>query len=142
MSMEHYGDPHLHHTGYPGAEYPHSCGDSSPHYAHGNMCASPDGQQVGVAYKNGHAYDCGCNLCQAPFSLPYHPGPGGHMGGMAQHKPCGRPYCRCADCDGNCSCGKEGFGGMSDNTMNWLLLLGLLFAAYYFLNKNGGRNLF
>lgn len=136
---EGYGDPHLHHTGYPGSQYPHSCGDSSPHKAHGNMCTEPENQVPGVAYKNGHAYDCSCNLCQAPWSLPYHPGPGGHMGGLQEHRPCGNAHCRCADCDGNCKCGAgnmvEGFnvGGQDMSMMYFLMLLAIAFAVYYFV---------
>lgn len=104
MSLrENYGDIHLHHAGYPGAEYPHSCG-SGYNYEHGNLCGA-DAAGAEGAVKNGHAYDCHCNLCQPPYSLPYHPGPGGHLGGLSGLKPCGNPYCKCTDCDGRCKCG-------------------------------------
>ena len=94
--MEHYGDIHLHQTDYPGPVSPGTC-DSTNNYFHGNQC--------GEATKNGHPYDCNCNLCQPPDSLPYQAGPGGHLGSLAGLKPCGNPYCRCTDCDGNCKCG-------------------------------------
>jgi hypothetical protein len=94
--MEYYGDVHLHESEYPSGTHPGVCGAEQTY--HGNQCG-------GGAEKNGHPYDCHCNLCQAPYSLPYQSTPGGHLGDMAQVKPCNNPNCRCADCDGNCKCG-------------------------------------
>lgn len=95
--MEHYGDVHLHESDYPSCTQPGVCG-AEQNYYHGNQCG-------GGGEKNGHPYDCHCNLCQSPYSLPYQSAPGGHLGDMAQIKPCGNPNCRCTDCDGNCKCG-------------------------------------
>jgi hypothetical protein len=100
--MEHYGDVHLHETDYPGCKQPGVCG-AEQNYYHGNQCG-------GQGEKNGHPYDCHCNLCQAPYSLPYQSAPGGHLGDMGQVKPCGNPNCRCTDCDGNCKCGANSVG--------------------------------
>jgi hypothetical protein len=93
---ENYGDIHLHHSDYPGPCAPGAC-DTTYNYYHGNQCAG--------GIKNGHPYDCHCNLCQPPYSLPYQSGPGGHMGSLSGLAPCGNPYCHCTDCDGNCKCG-------------------------------------
>lgn len=136
--MEHYGDIHLHHSAYPSGKCPGNCEEPNPHFDHGNMCGTS--QQIpGVPYRNGHAYDCGCNLCQAPYSVPYATGPGGFLGDMMQFKPCKNPYCRCADCDGNCKCNvklmvpiTEGFGGGDVNWTFLILLLGVGAAVYYF----------
>ena len=143
---EGYGDTHLHHSMYPGGKCPHKCG-SQVNYEHANLCDSvPYGsaaQIPGVQYRNGEAYDCGCNLCQSPYSVPYVTGPGGHMGDMLQYKPCKKPYCKCTDCDGeNCSCAKgfskEGFGNLGDNSlMNLLLLLIIAALVYYFYLHKG-----
>lgn len=96
--MEHYGDIHLHHGEYPGPAAPGAC-DSNVNYFHGNQC--------GQTYDADHPYDCHCNLCQPPYSLPYQAGPGGHLGGLTGIRPCGNPHCRCTDCDGNCKCGAK-----------------------------------
>jgi hypothetical protein len=41
-----------------------------------------------------HKPGCNCVKCMMPYSAPYHVGPG-----------CGRPTCRCKQCDGDCKCG-------------------------------------
>ena len=131
---EGYGDVHLHHSDY-SSECPKACG-TKVNYEHANLCGSvPFGSAVpGVQYRNGQEYDCGCNLCSAPYSVPYASGKGGHLGDMLQFKPCKNPYCRCPDCDGNCKCGmKEGFGNMGESCMgNFLLLLIIAAFVYYF----------
>jgi len=136
--MEHYGDIHLHHSKYPNNECPQNCGNKV-NYDHANLCGStPYGTsnppQEGVAYKNGEAYDCGCNLCQSPWSVPYQTGPGGFMGDMLQYKPCKNPNCHCADCSGNCNCGNgvEGFVNLGDNSMKNLLILAIIGGVVYY----------
>ena len=94
--MEHYGDIHLHQADYPGCSDPSVCAGTTHNYYHGNQCSGAKGAD--------HPYDCHCNLCQAPYSLPYQSGSGGHLGGLKAHKPCGFPHCKCTDCDGNCRC--------------------------------------
>lgn len=136
-TIENYGDEHLHYSGYPGAKCPHKCG-TAVNYEHANLCDSvPYGTvNPGVQYRTGEAYDCGCNLCQSPYSVPYATGPGGHLGDMLQYKPCKNPYCRCTDCDGNCKCAGavvEGFGCMGDNSFMNLLMLLLIAAVLYYL---------
>ena len=144
--MEHYGDVHLHHAKYPNNQGPQSCG-TQINYEHANLCGStPYGTsnppQPGVEYRNGHAYDCGCNLCQAPYSVPYATGPGGFMGDMLQYRACKHPYCKCTDCDGNCKCGAsaaasiEGFMNFGDNSVRNLLLLGGVGALAYYVLYN------
>lgn len=152
MSLrENYGDIHLHHADYPGAEHPSSCG-SEYNYSHGNMCGSGTEGASG-AIKNGHAYDCHCNLCQPPYSLPYHPGPGGHLGGLQGMRPCGNPHCKCTDCDGRCKCGAmqavveqmnasgrfmagAGMAGgldVDNDWIRWLIILALVGAGIFML---------
>ena len=89
--MEHYGDIHLHQADYPGCAAPGACAGDEHNYYHGND-AKPD-----------HPYDCNCNLCQAPYSLPYESGAGGHLGAI--QRACTNPNCTCPNCDGNCKCG-------------------------------------
>ena len=43
-----------------------------------------------------HKPGCNCVKCMMPYSAPYHVGPG-----------CGRPTCRCKQCDGDCKCGAK-----------------------------------
>jgi hypothetical protein len=93
--MEHYGDVHLHQADYPGCAQAGACAGNEHNYYHGNQA------------KGEHPYDCHCNLCQQPYSLPYVSGPGGHLGGLKALKACGNPYCKCTDCDGNCRCGAK-----------------------------------
>ena len=131
--MEHYGDIHLHHGDYPQG-CPKKCGENN-HYEHGNMCGNK--QKAGVMYRNGHAYDCGCNLCSPTFSVPYADGPGGFLGDMLQFKPCHNPYCVCTDCSGDCKCNAkkmaEKFADMNDvNMMHLFLLIGGAALIYYF----------
>ena len=141
--MEQYGDIHLHHSNYPNNECPQSCGNQI-NYEHANICNSKPygtsnppqiGQEEGVAYKNGHAYDCGCNLCQSPYSVPYATGPGGFMGDMLQYKPCSSPNCRCVGCSGDCKCGcrnVEKFMDLGDNSLKNLLILAIIGAIIYY----------
>lgn len=133
---EHYGDIHLHHGNYPGPATPGAC-DSSHNYFHGNQC--------GKTYTDDQPYDCHCNLCQPPYSLPYQAGPGGHLGGLTAMKPCGNPHCRCTDCTGNCHCGDTpvmavpaSTGSPLDMLFDWkymMVFLGLVILAFYLLKK-------
>lgn len=55
-----------------------------------------------ASFEAQHNPGCNCVKCMMPYSAPYHVGPG-----------CGRPTCRCKQCDGDCKCGaKEAEAGM------------------------------
>ena len=49
-----------------------------------------------AAFEAQHKPGCNCVKCMMPYSAPYHVGPG-----------CGRPVCRCKQCDGDCKCGAK-----------------------------------
>lgn len=79
--------------------YPGGCSGSSgcgslPAYADLTLPGDPG---CTTKFESQHNPGCTCTRCMAPYSMPYHVGPG-----------CGEPHCNCpgAECTGSASCPK------------------------------------